>query len=273
MNLQYYKVLTITCVDKYTAHSPKLLTLINMPNNAHLLIVFSTVLAYFLKVIAGFGASLILVPVLSSGLDMKTATILACLGDIVSSGIIFKKFIKDIKWKIVSKVCIGLFAGTFIGVSLFTKIDAEILRKYFGLFILAYVLLQIFNKTVLKKRRKISTATAPIWGLFAGITGGIFNVNGPLLVIFMNNALKNKDEIRANLMTLFFLDSIWRGLLFLIKGNITLIHAQTFSLIMLPTLLLTLLMAFKVDEKIKKKQYNSIYQIVLFLTGIRLILA
>lgn len=244
-----------------------------MPNNAPLLIVLSTILAYFLKVIAGFGASLILVPVLSSGIDIKTATILACLGDIVSSGIIFKKFIKQVKWKIVLKVALGLFVGTFIGVSLFTKIDAEILKRMFGIFIIVYVALQLFNNLVSKSKKHITLASAPIWGLFAGITGGIFNINGPLLVIFMNNALKNKNEIRANLMALFFIDSIWRGFLFLINGNITAIHAQTFSLIMLPTLLLTLLMAFKVDEKIKKKQYNSIYQIVLFLTGIRLILA
>ncbi|HOU75915.1 MAG TPA: sulfite exporter TauE/SafE family protein, partial [Candidatus Dojkabacteria bacterium] len=179
-----------------------------MPINAPLLIVLSTILAYFLKVIAGFGASLILVPILSSSLDMKTATILACLGDIFSSGIIFKKFIKQVKWRVVFKVGIGLFIGTFIGVSLFTRIDAEILKKMFGLFILIYVALQVFDSLVLKKSRRIPLTTAPIWGLFAGITGGVFNINGPLLVIFMNNSLKNKNEIRANLMALFFIDSI-----------------------------------------------------------------
>lgn len=233
-------------------------------------IVIATFLAYLLKVIAGFGASVVLLPILTIIMDIKTATVLASLGDVVSSAIIFTKWRKKVQWKLVLTIASSLFIGTFIGVTIFNKLDANLLKKCFGGFIVIYIMMQVLTSKITKRVKPFKPVFSIPFGLIAGISGGIFNINGPFLVIFMNQTESTKATIKANLIALFFIDSIWRTALFLIKGNITLDTGIVFSIAMLPTLILTIMYAFKLDKKINSKGYNFISRLILLLTGFRM---
>jgi len=241
--------------------------------NKYIYIAIATFIAYMLKVLAGFGASLILMPVFSLVMDIKTATILACLGDVISSFLIFLKYRNHVKWKMLIRLTVFLFIGTFIGVTLFTKLDSSILKKFFGGFILIYIVLQVFISKTAHNKKKLNTLWSIPFGLLAGISGGIFNINGPFLVIYMNHACNSKSAIKANLIALFFVDSVWRSLLFLIKGNMTIDATTVFASAMLPMLILALSIGFKIDKKIKNKGYEFISKSLLFVTAVKMLAA
>lgn len=225
--------------------------------------------AFFLKGLTGFGASLILMPFLSLFIDIKTAVVIACLADVSSSFIFMIKRRKNIKWLVVRNVGSGLAIGTLIGVNIFQKVDGSLLKRILGIFIISYIALPFLLKNVFKNTQKGIFGTFA--GFIGGICGGIFNTNGPPIVMYITKALKSKLNIRSTLLTIFFFDSVWRVSLYSFKGFIDSSIVKYYVLAILPSLLLGVYAAGKMDSKLKSNMYIKIVRALLFVTGLNMV--
>jgi len=232
----------------------------------------TTFLAYLIKGIAGFGPSLIVVPIFSIFIDIKDAVIIAALADFLSSLVLTIKGFKSISWKHTKRIGIGLLTGTLIGVSIFKAIDTIVLKKLLGAFILIYLISPYFTRNLFPKTRKINKFWGIILGLVGGVCGGLINTNGPPVVIYMNNVLNHKEQMRPTLAFLFLIDSIWRISLLALNNMISQDTINFFISSVIPTLLLGMFAAFHIDKKVCNKKYDAVIRSILLVSGLNLIL-
>jgi len=231
---------------------------------------FVTIIAYFIKGVAAFGPSLIIVPVFALFMDIKDAVILAALADVLSSFILVVRGYKTIDWKSIRYVGLGLLVGTIIGVNLFVSLNGDVIRKLLGGFIIFYILLPILYRNI--KHIRLPRVIGVVFGLIGGICGGIINTNGPMVVIYITSVAKNKALIRSSLAMLFFVDATWRVSLFTLHGLIHRDILNYFISSMVPALLVGMMLAFFYDRKFKNSTFNLIVRSILVVSGFNLLI-
>jgi uncharacterized membrane protein YfcA len=129
---------------------------------------------------AGFGGALLLLPILTTTLGVKTAvpvlTIMQLLGNL--SRVWFGR--AQIAWKPVGSFLLGAIPLSILGSVLFTGLPTAIITKGIGLLLLVIVALRTFGRTAFVTND---------WGLLAGgaLTGflsGVAGSAGPLGAAF-----------------------------------------------------------------------------------------
>ena len=189
---------------------------------------------------------------------------------------IFYKYVREkdkIKGNIIKHVLPGLIVGTFVGVTILEYINVNLLKRVFG----GIVIFMVIQSAVLSKFKgnsdKSNYVNGSISGFIAGLAGGILNVNGPPLVIYFGRVLKDKVFIRATLIAIFLIDSVWR--ISLMTAN-RMVSVDTFLFILTiiaPALILGKLASEKLDCKVKNSWYVYLIKGLLFASGMNMIIA
>jgi hypothetical protein len=144
---------------------------------------FSAVLQSF----AGFGFSLLLVPLLLlAGLDIVTTVTIGICGSMMQRCLAVRHLREYIDWKQLLSILpvglVGLATGLFI-LHIFTELDQKLIRQIIGLIILLLVCIRwILRVEPVEKVRKIWDYVA---GFFCGLLGGLANIGGPPLVLWI----------------------------------------------------------------------------------------
>ena len=229
------------------------------------LIVF---VAFILKGLTGFGPSLIAVPLLSLFLDIKFVVPIMAIITFFAGLILFLMTKKHIKKDEFFLVLIFVMIGSFIGTQILVNYDSLLLKKIFGIVVILFSIrmLSIADKKVLKKIKKVWGVIA---GFIAGILGGMFDTNGPPLVIYFGYKLK-KETFRATLIAIFFVDVVWRNILYVSSG-VTSLETLKFALFLLPALIIGIFLGSKIHLKINEVLFKRIVAVILLITGIVLI--
>jgi uncharacterized membrane protein YfcA len=235
------------------------------------IIIVTVVAAYVLKAITGFGTSLIIIPVLSVFFDLKTAIMIAAIGDVISNSILMIKDREKITFPKLKTLALGLFLGTFLGVSMLNIIDTNILRKFLAIFILIYIASQFFHFEIPVNNERSKNFLGYVFGVIGGICGGLFNTNGPAIYIYTNNVFKDKNIVKANMAILFLVDSIWRTSLYVSEGNIDFKMLSLFLIIILPSLLFGLAVGTYLDKKVEVTHFHKLSKTILFVSGLKLL--
>lgn len=125
--------------------------------------------------IAGFGGSLIMLPVTAHFMDVKNTipvlTISWMMGNLSRAW--FNR--KEIKWKPVLLFCTGAVPASVIGSFLFVEIESSLIFRGIGLFLILVVLIRHSNLSVSFNEK---------WMIFAGVITGflsaVFGSAGPI---------------------------------------------------------------------------------------------
>lgn len=236
-----------------------------------ILIIIITFFAFTIKGLLGFGPSLILIPILSFFLNIKDVIIITALADVLSSGIMFLKNRTVIRWKTIAYILCGLFIGTFIGVKILAIANPELLRKVLGLYIVLVVVKRIFfpSDNIPKQLKRFNSL---ITGIISGFFGGLFNINGPIIVLYLTKVFQHKATIRGMLAGIFFVDAVWRILLMLNERLISGYHLSTFSFVFLPFILLGLKFGTYLHLKLKEGEFKKFIEFLILIFGASLIL-
>jgi uncharacterized protein len=228
--------------------------------------------AYVIKAILGFGPGMLTIPVLSYVLSVKAATSIAVFGDLTSNSILIWKERKSLKTSVLKKIGPALFIGSLIGVSIMSIANEIILKRIMGVGILVYLLISVVKPQLKLKTKWQKRVFGWLFGIIGGISGGIFNTNGPLIYMYLDSVSMKKDSLRANLMVLFFFDCVWRIAMYVAKGMVTWENMKFFAILFLPSLIVGLFLGNKLDKWIDSEKYNFISKGLMFLTAAKLIL-
>jgi len=138
-------------------------------------LLFVSWLAATISGIAGFGGSLIILPVFSFIIGVKKAvpilTIAWMMGNLSRAGFGYK----EIQWRPVIYFCIGALPAAILGSRMFVELPSALILKAIGIFLLSIVILRHLNiKLVLPEKWFIP------WGALVGFLSSTLGSAGPI---------------------------------------------------------------------------------------------
>lgn len=139
-------------------------------------------LSTFIRSALGFGDAVIAMPLLAMAIGMRTATpLVAFAATTIAVTIVIRNWrAVDLKasWRLVLSSCVGIP----IGLALLKGVSEDTMKALLGVIIALY---GIYN--LAKPGLKLANdrfGVSYLFGFFAGILGGAYNTNGPLVVIY-----------------------------------------------------------------------------------------
>lgn len=161
------------------------------------------VVAFFVRGIAGFGSGLIAIPLLAQLLPLSVVVPLVGLLDYLASTSHGVKHRQAIVWRDLLPLLPFTFTGVLTALYLFHTLDADLLRKALGAFILLYAFYTLFSSGSGFHGRRWWAIPA---GAFGGLIGTLFGTGGPFYVIYFRLRQLDKTAFRATIATLFLID-------------------------------------------------------------------
>lgn len=236
-------------------------------------LVFASVVVFFSALVQatiGFGFPMIATPLLAMMTDMKTAviyvaipTLLLNISALISEG----NFLQTIK-RFYPLALMAMF-GSAIGTQILLYSNSEIFKLLLAISIIFYLFSQklSFEMPWVRKKPNLSTL---IFGLSAGIIGGLTNVMALVLIIYSLETKHNKKEIIQSTNLCFMFGKIIQIVLFIIHGSFTQ-EILEMSFYNLAIVAVCIIIGFKLRKKIASENYFKLIKGFLFLMAIGLI--
>ncbi|AKB28848.1 hypothetical protein MSSIT_2129 [Methanosarcina siciliae T4/M] len=228
-----------------------------------------TLLASVIGTLAGFGISTIMVPILLMVFPLPQTLLL--VGIIHWFNDIWKMilFRKGIRWKLFLTFGLPGIFTSFIGSSLSLRISQEVLSRALGLFLLAYVIFIIINRTF-KLSQRLSVAMSG--GALAGFFAGIFGIGGEINAVALSTFNLEKAAYIATAGAISFMIDSTRIATY-IKGGTELdpVILSGF-LIFIPASLIGAMIGKKGVEKIPQGKFRNFVAVFILLLGLKLVL-
>lgn len=219
----------------------------------------------------GFGFPMLSTPLLAMVTDMKTAilyiaipTLLINLISIFSEG----EFLKALK-RFFPLAIIGMI-GSAIGTQILIYSNSEIFKLLLAISIFLYLFIQKFKIEMLwiQKRKTFSMI---VFGLVAGIIGGLTNVMASILIIYSLESKHTKKEIIQSTNLCFLFGKIIQIILFSIHGsfNQELLFTSFSSLVVV---IIAMFLGLKIKNIIPQEIYRKVIKVVLFIIACFLVI-
>jgi uncharacterized membrane protein YfcA len=149
---------------------------------SYLVIVLASLIAGTLDTVAGFGGSLLLIPVLALKIGSKDAVLLSALiplGWNLTRLVMLRQFAN---WRASWQFALGILPGAIIGASLLDRVDPNALSVAIGITLIlfgGYYVLRLYVD--LPQPRGLKSWAFPLFGLASGIASAILGAgNGPI---------------------------------------------------------------------------------------------
>ena len=169
----------------------------------------------FVNGVAGFGAALIAMPLVTQFIDMRIAVpagTLIALSMNFQTGMTYRKYAD---WHRLYPLVLGAFPGTLLGVTLMKKLPGETLKLAMGIFLFVYSLWGLFFQG------RVQVKVSRYWGLLAGCCssaiGTSFGMGGPPTIVYTSLTGWSRDQIKAAIGTFF------------VCAGVIMVTAQSFS--------------------------------------------
>lgn len=236
-----------------------------MEFSSDFLIIFSIIIfiASLVHGSIGFGFPMIATALLALVTDIKTAilyiaipTLLINLISIFSEG----NFLQAVK-KFYPLALFGMI-GSAIGTQILIYSSSEIFKVLLALSIFLYLFIQKFkiHITWVEKNKSLSMV---VFGLIAGIIGGLTNVMASILIIYSLEVKHTKKEIIQSTNLCFLFGKIIQIVLFSIHGSFS-DEIMITSFASLLVVLIAMVIGLKIKNIIPQDSYKKVIKVVLF---------
>lgn len=256
-----------------------------------ILFFFVILAANIIQGITGFAGTILAMPPSLMLVGYNVAKpVLNVLG-LLSGVYVFAEQRRSVNWKEVRRIVLVMAVGIFCGIFLKTLFDGkeDLLYKLLGVFVIFLAVQGLYGQLVKKKctakkvskvdteqkeeRKQTLLTTAGNFLLLslAGIVHGIFVSGGPLLIGYLTRRIKDKVSFRATISTVWIVlntmimaDDIRSGL-----WNPALVKTQVISI---PFLLAGMFIGSKLYAKMSQRVFMILTYILLFISGISLLI-
>lgn len=224
--------------------------------------------AYFIRGIAGFGSGLIAIPLLALMLPLPIVVPMIGLLDYmaaVSHGI---KHRERILWRDLLPLLPFSIIGIVVALYIFKSVDAALLNKYLGAFIILYALYSLAD---IAPRRIGSRLWAIPAGGLGGLIGTLFGSGGPLYVIYLKLRGLDKATFRATIATIFALDGAGRITGFMLTGFYS-VNVMMLVAAGLPIMVISMYVGGHIHANISQRTFQRTISLILLGSGTALLL-
>ena len=225
----------------------------------------STLLAYFVKSITGFGNTLVMGSLFSFAVPNRLTTPVDLIFSIPTNIYIAWRERKNISLKVVIPLSLMLLVGIIPGTFFLRVGNDRILKSILGIVVVGMALEMLTRKPTKNETKKNSPIFLIIIGIISGILAGLYGI-GALLVAYISRTTNNKSEFRANICCVFLVDNVFRLFLYLFTG---ILNKEIFilTLILSPAVILGMIVGVKVDSKMKEETVKKSVIALLIISG------
>lgn len=224
--------------------------------------------AIFTQSVAGFGMTLVAMPILGNFYDLKLISPLVALVGIFAKVLLLMKYGSSFDYKVMWRLTLASLLFVPLGVNALNLMDKNVALDFLGCIVLAYALYSLRTSTLLKMGNHI---WAFFFGAIAGFLGGAFNASGPPVVVYASAREWLPSEFKGNLQGYALINGLFISANHLASGNVTgeVWQACIFSI---PAVLLGVWVGVSMDRYINPEIFKKIVLWLLVVLGIRLIM-
>ncbi len=182
-------------------------------------VVLTALTAGFIQAVTGFGGALVMMMTLPYFVPMKTATALAGLVCVPMCISIAYRYRSKIQIKKVLLPTAIYLVSSAICIHIAARINLDSLKAVFGLLLIG--LAAYFTFFSAKLNLKGSFKSALICAGLSGVTGGLFGIGGPLLVLYYVAVTQDKEEYLGTMNFIFMITESYSAGMRYLNGLIT----------------------------------------------------
>jgi len=221
-----------------------------------------------LQSLTGFGFALVVMPLVTLVIDLQIAAPLIALAGLTAYTVNLVRFRGAVNWGEVARLGAASALGIPVGIWALARVDELVIARAMGAILIAYAAYALLHPA--PARRPAQWWAYPA-GFLAGCLGGAYNTPGPPVVVYGSLQQWPKDEYRAILQTLFFINGI------LIVGSHLLARhmvPQVWKLYawVAPALLLGLWTGARLDHRLDQERFRNLVTAMILLLGVSLLL-
>lgn len=232
----------------------------------------AALLAFFVRGFSGFGAMLLLTPLLLLVMDVRTAVVAAALVSFVSGTVVATQSRRHTEWPLLRLLVVVALPGLLVGSLLLAWVDTRLLGRAFG------VLTALFALRILLAQRQVHRIPRPwpravlyVAGALSGLMGGAFGTSGPPVMVYLEQRLTARQSLRATMLAYFLaLDGV-RLALYAASGLLTW-QATRAGLVMVPASLIGGHIGTLLHDRVSERHFRVAVALLLLATGLLLAL-
>ncbi len=224
--------------------------------------------AAFVQSLSGFGFAAIVMPLITLLVGLPTAAPLVALAGLTVYTINLIRYHQAINVREVLRLGAASALGVPVGIWLLSTVNETLVRQALGLTLIAYAIYALVRPvtTHLPSGKWVYPA-----GFIAGCLGGAYNTPGPPAIIYGSLRRWPKDEFRAVLQALFFVNGV------IVVASHCIAHHVTTTILALyscaaPAILLGILAGSRVDRKIDSAGFRTVVTVMILALGLLLTL-
>lgn len=255
--------------------------------------------AAILQALTGFGFALVVMPLATLVIDLKTAAPLIALVGLTANVVNVIRFRRAVDLGEVARLGVGSALGVPVGIWALVHVDELTINRIMGVMLLAYAAYALLQQA--PKRGAVHSCVTlqppvknsaggrsgpaagppkPVWqvgrgwacpaGFAAGCLGGAYNTPGPPVVVY--GALRQwpKDEYRAMVQTVFLINGALVVGSHLLAGHVV---AQVWEWYVwaAPALLLGLWTGARLDRYLDQERFRTLVTVMILVLGLSLL--
>lgn len=212
----------------------------------------------------GFGGALGL-PLLALAIPVKVIAPAWSLVGIVSSVAIVGHGRRHVDWREFSRLLPGCLVGIVAGLFVFKALDAAVLARALGVFIIAYAAYSWWKPKVRTR------AIRPVASVLAGIVGTVFGAMATIFfAMFLDAARMTKDGFRATMSAMILTISVARSIGYAAVGELTL-DSVILCAASIPAMGIGLLIGDKIHTGLSPLAFQRFVCVALAVCGVALL--
>ena len=227
--------------------------------------------AAFIHGSIGLGFPMVATPLLALVTDIQTAIILTIIPSFLTNLVSIRSEgnILSASHRYLS-LALFVMAGSAIGTQVLIFTNSEIFKALLAGAIIVYLFADKinFNLTWVSGHQIFSRF---VFGVSAGILGGLTNVMAPILIIYTLESKHSKSDTIQALNFCFLFGKLTQFILFSINGKFTL-DKLSVSSVMLIAASLALYIGIAIRKKIELSAYRKILRLVLLILAVLLLI-
>lgn len=224
-------------------------------------------LAGFTQGLAGFGAALVAMPLLTLSMSVQQAVPLSMLQGLLITLFLSLQLKQHVDWQKILPLLLGCLPGIIIGIATLKFFNSLLLQRSMGALLMVYALSALRSEP----RPRIVAAW---WGYLAGFLTGVissaFSAGGPPTIIYVSLSNWSKEEIKATLSVFFLTAGVITAAGHAASG-LTTLPVLTTCLAAAPATVLGVWAGARCADQLKRETYIKVMMRLLVVMGIMMI--
>ena len=222
-------------------------------------ILAAAVLAGLVRGFSGFGAAMILMPVMSAVLGPLTAVPLMLVTDSSVTAPMVTSAVRRCTWREVLPLAAGAMFFLPFGIHALTLVDPRLLRWAMSIFVLIAV---VVLASGWRYRQRVPIPAASAVGATAGFSSGLLGMSGPRIVLFWLAGQDDAAQARANIIAYFGLSAVI-GLTTFWLNDLLSIRVLVMAALVAPLYALFLFIGTRLFRRASERIYRCIAMLVI----------